>query len=104
MSKTFTVSQHRAANLAEVVDHVLMYLDNHRREAVDVLFPLNATNDGYRDGWRKMEPLRFWGRLDLGNRRELVRAALEYYAPIIAEREAIRAAELQAVLAEKVEG
>ncbi len=62
---------------AQTVTDVLLYLDNHRFEAVEALFP--SATDGYKREWLEREPVRFWSNLDLSNRNQVVKLAEKYY-------------------------
>lgn len=62
----------------KLINNVLFYLDGHRIEAVEALFP-NARVE-YHNEWLARDVFGFWTHLDLGNQGELVRLAQAHYA------------------------
>ena len=68
--------------LDRIIDLVLNYLSNHKREAVEGLF--GEATDDYQAEWLDRDVLKFWSHLDLGNRRKVIKLAVEYYgyAPV----------------------
>lgn len=67
---------------AEVVENVLMYLENHKQEVVERLFP-GQNRTGYHQEWLERDTVKFWQHLDAGNRDELVKMANEHYEPFV---------------------
>ena len=61
----------------QTIDYTLNFIENNRAKAIDALFPGCA--DDYREEWMQRSVMKFWSNLDLGNRRELVKAALNHY-------------------------
>ncbi len=62
----------------KLINNVLFYLDGHRIEAVEALFP-NARVE-YHNEWLARDVFGFWTHLDLFNQGELVRLARAHYA------------------------
>jgi hypothetical protein len=65
--------------IVEAIDSVLHYLENHKDDAADRLFP-NATDDSRKERLG-MGILPFWNHLDLHNRKQLVLLAVNFYRP-----------------------
>lgn len=61
----------------ELVDEVISFMENHRQQAVERLFP-DATEE-YKTEWLERPTVRFWQHLDDTNRLRVVNFAREHY-------------------------
>ena len=67
-------------SLTLIIDDVLHFLDTRRRLAAEHLFPGSEDHQvAYRQEWIDRTPLAFWFHLDHRGRRELVKAATDFY-------------------------
>ena len=62
----------------KTISNVLLYIENHKFELVNELFPSSGL--AYKSEWYARETVKFWQHLDLGNAAEVVRLAEAFYA------------------------
>ena len=75
-----TMSRHLQRQLQgyeQVITNVMDYLDCHRVDAVEALFPEH--NDEYRNQWLKRSAREFWLYLDRDMRQRVIKLAWAEY-------------------------
>lgn len=79
----------KLSDMVETADNVIRFIEAHREQAINRLFPASAHSEGYRQQWRDRTIAEFWLYLDSRNQHELVMMATDYYndkAPAIIHR------------------